>query len=668
MYKPGFGFFVVLIVFVGWLAGCSKEPAETTATVTGSVTGSANPDRLAEAMSTPEYAEACKQTPGCAGSANMPLPQSESLWRVQVTRDAGGAIRIGRVDRVDVVAGQGVPVGPVYGEHALVARDAGGHVVDGQVIRFPGSMRIESLDPAGFEIVDLAGESVDTMAYLPVTEAVVELAVQDRDGNVIDRVDVDAGRQSAWLDRLSRFIGISPAWALTRPFQGLPPHCSHIIVLQGEDDRTLAAGSQWESTARLGWPGPYQLAATQAALARLTPLLCQSIGRIAFAYVPDIGSVLAAVNSVGAGDTLMINISTLLSEEELETKLSRRLMLQATIAHEAGHAAETLLTVESSGNDKLLAKNYTGAWGFPARTLANKTIDNVRLEAGMEAEWRRMHESFMDVGWARDYKQFPDERGDPPAWNPADIANAGFISQYASTNWAEDIADTVAWAYFSKTVGDAYEANGVGQLRGDFGCIEMNAYHEKNLPSRLAALYTKLQFLKDLGLVTEQGVKECTGDYLGVPRDSPGFHVWQDGVRKRSYLNQLEAHIGTKESGVPVFEMTGSGEAGFGDKTYPAKLRLRLDLGNRFQNFDKVSWPRGVYQLGLAGDNNFSIRLDGAPAGNFDAMDGFVLVAESSGQRIAGSIALQRVFRLNAPLPVPERYDPPLVVRFSMDK
>jgi hypothetical protein len=49
-------------------------------------------------------------------------------------------------------------------------------------------------------------------------------------------------------------------------------------------------------------------------------------------------------------------------------------------------------------------------------------------------------------------------------------------------------------------------------------------------------------------------------------------------------------------------------------------------------------------------------------------MDGFVLVAESSAKRIAGSIVLQRVFRLSAPLPVPERYDPPLVVRFSMDK
>lgn len=646
------------------LVGCSKEPTVEVAQVAQTATG----NRLVEAMATPEYARACEQTPGCIQVADMERMSGESLWRVHITRTAAGGIRIGQVDIVEVAAGDGVPVGPAYGDHALVGINGNGDIVDGQVIRFPDTLRIESVEPAGFEHIDLKGKEVDTLAYLRVSPAVVSLVVQDRDGAVMDSADVPMQDSSASLDPLSRFLGISPAWALTMPFQGLPPQCSHIIVLQGEEDRELAVGSQWESTARLGWPGPYQLAATQAALARLTPLLCQSVRRIAFAYVPDVDSVLAAVNSFGAGDLMMINISTLLSEEELETKLSRRLMLQATIAHEAGHAAETLLTVESSGNDRLLARNYSGSWGFPARTLANKTIENVRLEVGMEAEWQRMHESFVAVNWAKGYGNFPSERGDPPAWNPSDIVNAGFISQYASTNWAEDIADTVAYAYYSRIVGDAYEENDVGHLRGDFGCIEMNAYQEENLPSRLAALYTKLQFLKDLGLVHPEGVKECTGENLGVPRDAPGFHVWQEGSKKRSFQNQLAAHIGTRESGVPVFEMEGAGQAGFGDKTYPARVKLRLDLGNRFQDFDKVSWPRGVYDLGLTGNNNFSIRLDGAKAGNFDAMDGFVLVAESSAKRIAGSIVLQRVFRLSAPLPVPERYDPPLVVRFSMDK
>jgi len=68
------------------------------------------------------------------------------------------------------------------------------------------------------------------------------------------------------------------------------------------------------------------------------------------------------------------------------------------------------------------------------------------------------------------------------------------------------------------------------------------------------------------------------------------------------------------------------------------------------------------------GNNNFALSLDGAPAGNFDAMDGFVVVVEASNERIAGSIVLQRVFRVQAPLPVPEKYDPPLVIRLLIDK
>lgn len=67
------------------------------------------------------------------------------------------------------------------------------------------------------------------------------------------------------------------------------------------------------------------------------------------------------------------------------------------------------------------------------------------------------------------------------------------------------------------------------------------------------------------------------------------------------------------------------------------------------------------------GDNNLELRLDGAKSGNFDAMTGFVLVAEASNDRIAGSIVLQRVMRLHAPLPVPEKYDPPLVIRFLIE-
>jgi len=60
--------------------------------------------------------------------------------------------------------------------------------------------------------------------------------------------------------------------------------------------------------------------------------------------------------------------------------------------------------------------------------------------------------------------------------------------------------------------------------------------------------------------------------------------------------------------------------------------------------------------------------LDGAQAGNFDAKEGYVLVASSSGKLIEGSIFLTQAWRAQAPLPVPQVFDPPLHIRFQLKK
>ena len=48
---------------------------------------------------------------------------------------------------------------------------------------------------------------------------------------------------------------------------------------------------------------------------------------IAFSYVPGRDSMLGAVKSEGAGDMMLINIASTLSEEALESMLNRRLTL-----------------------------------------------------------------------------------------------------------------------------------------------------------------------------------------------------------------------------------------------------------------------------------------------------------------------------------------------------
>lgn len=624
---------------------------------------------LAQAMETPEYAEACSETPGCSATPDSVPGPAEPVWRVRVVREPDGAVRIEDVEGIRVVAGNGVPIGALYSELALVGRDADGTVVDGQGIRFPTTLKVEYEDGTAVQQVDLAGQEVDTVAYVRALPEIVSLAVEDAEGRTVHSVDVPATPANASLLTPMGLLGIGDAHAATRPFQNLPPWCAHVIVLQGEFQRHLAGGMEWENSITLVQPGSYQLAATRAALERMTPLLCQGFTRIAFGHVPESvvpGSVTGAVASASAGDMIVINVAGLVHEVNLQKMISRRLMLQKTVTHEAGHAAETLLNFESSNPG-----NYQGAWAFPARTLAGETIDNVRLEIGLVEEWQRLHQSFIQQGWAKPHGSYPlAKEGDPPVpWRPDDVVDGGFMSQYSSSNWAEDIADFVGWAYLSRAYTDSFAEHGVSdELREDFGCLIMREYGEKNLPADYAAVYTKLHFLQDLGLVRPEDVRDCTGEALGLHTGDEGFHIWQDGQLRRSFTDGLEAGLGTTPVGARLFTLSAAGEAGFGDGTYPAELRLQLGLGTIFKEFDKVSWPRGVYKLGLKGNNNFTLRLDGAPAGNFDAMDGYALVAESSSKRIAGSVVLQRVFRLQAPLPVPEKYDPPLVVRFLIEK
>lgn len=461
-----------------------------------------------------------------------------------------------------------------------------------------------------------------------------------------------------------------PAEVASNPAQGGPwrgpsPHCSHIAILEGEQNRQLAKGMMFEHSVTLTKPGPLQLAATKTALSRMTPLLCQSVGRIAFGHIPNNTTLMGAVNSFGAGDLILINTGGELDETSLEKMISRRLFLQRTIIHEAGHSAETLINLESSTPPK----GYAGAWGTPARAMAAKAIENARLKSGLTNEWKRLHRSFVNYGWAVNY---PSRFEDPEArkqWTRRQVTDGGFMSWGGSKNWAEDIATFIGSTYLSQTITEAYREHGVSEdLREDLGCQQMQAYDEKNLPARFAAIYTKLLFLQDLGLVNATDVRACMGDSLGLPIDGAGFEIWQGTHQLMRLSDNLTAGIGAHTLSNRVFVMKGSVEAGVVDKNYPAMLRLELDLGQRFDDIGEVSWPRGVYKLGPTSGNKLEVRLEGARQGSFDAIDGFTLVTQASNDRIAGSIVLYKVLRSHAPQPVPESFDPPLVVRFMIEK
>jgi hypothetical protein len=453
-------------------------------------------------------------------------------------------------------------------------------------------------------------------------------------------------------------------------------------VLQGEDDRFFASGMQFESQVSLEKPGPWQLATVQAALARMTPLMCQSLSRIAFGRVPQHANVAGAVNSFGAGDMMIINTSTQTqSEEALAARLSSRLLMQRTVIHEAAHAAETLLTFQGKSRG-----DYKGDWATPARSLADETIDRVRLEKGLPEEWRRLHGTFVAQSWAARYtlSQFnklpipedvallenlplPQSRAN---WSAREVTDGGFMSIYGATNWAEDIATFVGHTYMSQPWLQALRDSGSNMsVREDSACWEMQEYGEKNLPARLAAAYTKLLFLRDLGLVAEEDVEACTGSDIGLVITTPGFHFWEGDDHKRAFGQGVTAKIGTAPPGRYVFQMEAEGRASFSDKEYPATARMTLSLEDGSVPLEEVAWPRGVYEFDLLErHNDFQVRLDGARAGNFNVYDGFALVAEASRERIAGSIFMRKAMRPHAPLPVPQVFDPPMMIRFLIEE
>lgn len=647
-----------LTVFL--LAACGGDTGEP-----ATQPGATGPNAwLVELQQRPEYRNACEETPGCLEAMQPVSGPQEPIWRVQVVREASGEVTIGRIDSVLVPEDKGIPPGKATGDYLLVGVDSGGNPVDGQLIQFPRTLRLEFEDRTNRpQEIDLSDKRVDTVGYVRGRLEIQRIEIRDEENAVIASAVPPAPIQANAALQEPRFSFISQAHAATPP-TGLPPDCAHIQILQGEPDREYAGTLAFnEHVAELKIPGPFQLAAVTAALGRMKPMLCGAIGRIAFAHVaPMENRAVGAVLQAGEGDIVMINDASY-PEFELENKSDpqqqrsakwRRLILQTTVLHETGHAIEALLN--ASGSNPML---YGGDWEVPTRTRAVTALKNARLLKGFGKEWQRIHESFVSLGWARPYfiggflLPMSDDK----------VVSGGFMTSYGSNIWWDDISEYLSEVY----MGPVLRNEGFNSL--DLTCQAMQAWNQPNVPSGLSPAYTKLMFLRDLDLVEQSDVDKCTGNHLGLQSMQKGLHFWVNGAHSRSFTSDLRAAIGTETAtGNRMFTLEGEGGASFAGATYPATLTLRLYLDSGDVKTDDVSWPRGIYELGLKGNNNVQLVLEGAKAANFDAMDGFVLVAEASNKRIAGSIVLQRVMRLQAPLPVPEKYDPPLIIRFKLEK
>jgi len=636
-----------IVIFALLACGCAPDEA-----------GTGNADHGMSSEDIEAFRAACAEIPGCGESRVTAPGPTESIWRALVVRTPEGKLEIARMDRIDVPKGEGVPLGPLSGSHRLIGLNAGGEPVDGQLLRFPEVLRLEFVGGEMPEEIDLADRRVSAVGYLRESEAIETIVIQDESGATVAGAKVPS--RTAWrlASPIAAAYAAGPETGVEIP--ELPPYCSHVMLIYGEEERGLAEGLPFEESVRLVVPGPTQRALIYAALGLTTPLLCQSIGRIALGALPPSLKRSGAVQQTGAGDMILLNIGAGYGEDDLIRNESfNRLRMAKSLLHEAAHTAEALLNSESA----LREKGFSGDWEPEPRELAKQTIQSVRLSKGLRREWLRVHASFQDVGWAHGHQSGQGDLDAVKSWSANQTAEAGFISWYGATSLEEDIAEMVAWPYMSDLFFGVE-----GEERQDLACQEMRRHREKSIPSRLAAVYTKLMFVRDLGLVMPEDAERCTGREIGLPpMSAQGFEIWQGSMRLSSFSGDVSASLGTLPTGNRIFQMGANGEAEFGAKRYPATLRLQLDLQGSGKPLDNVSWPRGVYRLGRAGGNsNLGLALEGNMAGSFDSLEGYVLVVGASTDQIAGSIFLTKVMEYSAP-PAPEVYDPPLIIRFLVE-
>ncbi len=602
-----------------------------------------------------------------------PLP----IWRVLVVRDGEGAITIDAVEEIDVSSSVGIPLGPNHGAYALAALNAMGEPIDVQRIRFPTTRYFEGLDDTTGDEEDLSGQTVSVVGYLEVRDEADTLAVVDADGMIQNSIVAPAPGEAIRIEEggSSPLIQAAPGGA-----------CAHVMILDTVED------ARWNPT-RFSHrpPSPTQLALVRAALGRMTAVHCMGVSRIAF-----IDRETGAPGSVASWEGDLINLKlgyrsarrgyewAAFDDFSLQDDRARALF-EGVIMHEAAHTTTNLLTeaLREPGSEP------NGIWAPTQRSMAEMTIERARMRGDFARLWGEMHDSFVDLGWADSYYEIPAREGeivieqqariaardavfalrrDDP---PDEIVAAGFMSPYGGLNPHEDIAEFATWPIAWSLYEAAGVPEGYGADRRGYACPRMSAHDSRGVPSGLAAPFTKMTFLRDLGFITERDYMRCVGSFLGLPNDTQGIEVYELGTLLNTFGNVPEARIEERSDRfVFVFEARGSAE--LDGMPYAALLTLEIDLGPTTRDgmpipLEEVSWPRGAFRISPLTPHVFRLRLADQPAGNFDVTDGFVLAAASSNDRLVGSVFVSQSFRNMAPVPVPQTFDPPLQFRYLLE-
>lgn len=439
-----------------------------------------------------------------------------------------------------------------------------------------------------------------------------------------------------------------------------PSKCTHVRVLAAGDDDEIVEYND----ARLENAGPRQLDVLGEALDMMPDVLCQSVRRVAFLYRPpedeDKPAIDAWTNRNEHQDLVYLNTYNYLAwnEDIVDRSPGLRAAAIQRMIHESTHAAIRLIQSQQKAEPYRFRQERAdeNLWPANARQLAKSVVKSNRLNSGVIREWERLHLAFVSAGMSEEY--YDDDWTEKVGYSVEYLAKAGFMSPYGGEQAIEDIAEMTSWA----------TVRGTPDEPEDGACQVMSGRAGPSINRDDAAVFTKLNFVRTLGFISEQHYKACVGS-LHIEAPGPGFFSYKSGNLARSYTVNPNAGAG-RGSGDDeqwlIANITAEGSVTTSSEEVPVTVTLMLnvtplvdaitDPGKRADRLAilpaDVSYPRGVYHVGFRHSklNRLQMARQSDGALIMDVGQGVALVSRASSDGIEGSVAIQRVFNYSGGL------------------
>lgn len=484
---------------------------------------------------------------------NTPEPETVEIARyVRVDLSQGGNEPM--EVRVATVETDGISMRRA-GSHLVVLRHEG-EVVAVSPVLLSSEMEFEAGPGEASEVVDFG--AIGGTAFVEAPSAADQVEVLDAEGVVVATTDIELDE---WVPREQGLRTVKRA--LVTDLAGLRAAHPHIQFLASKDEvawywranrffHTEGDSDPVESCAEIT---DVQAANLHTALESISRPLRGAIGSLALCRLTGTRRALLAGVT---GNLMVINTrvadfwysGNVLNDVDLATDHPDRLV--GLVAHEAAHSWH-----HSANGDA-----FTDISTHPADVQAELQALRSQFQGRkpVDATFLRAHETARALPGTAVLAYDSLANGEP-----LDVyARAGFVSHNGSTGYKEDFADYVSLFW---SIDDTPESHPMCQAFRDAA--------GRVFPEEYVVNFTKLQVVRQFGLISESDLRRCIGEV--DPASGDGF--WLDGA---DFGGSLQI-----------------GVADGHDANHYRLLALGSNPGSSFQALLQIPLPRALSPIGL---------------------------------------------------------------------